>query len=64
MRRARVGNDWLVIGLLSDSMYVLIAGAAGSFLRRATTFPRIQRFVSGGVYLGLGATTALVGSKG
>ncbi len=58
-----LGVLFAVIGLLSDSMYVLIAGAAGGFLRRATAFPRIQRFVSGGVYLGLGATTALMGSK-
>lgn len=52
-----------VIGLFSDLVYAMIAGAAGGFLRRSTVFPRIQRYVSGGVYIGLGATTALMGSR-
>ena len=51
-----------MVGLVSDSTYVLISGAAGNFLRRSAIFPRVQRFCSGTVYLGLGVTTALTGS--
>lgn len=58
-----LGTLLTAIGLLSDSTYVLIAAAAGDRLRRSPIFPRVQRFVSGGVYLGLGATTALTGSR-
>ncbi|MDQ3412569.1 MAG: LysE family translocator [Chloroflexota bacterium] len=52
-----------MIGLLSDTMYALIAGTAGALLHRNKLFARTQRYVSGGVYLGLGATTALMGSR-
>jgi threonine/homoserine/homoserine lactone efflux protein len=52
-----------IIGLVSDSMYALIAGTIGGFLRRNAVFPRVQRLISGGVYLGLGATAALTGTR-
>jgi threonine/homoserine/homoserine lactone efflux protein len=58
-----LGVILVTIGLLSDSIYVLIAGAAGNLLRRSAIFPRIQRVFSGSVYLGLGITTALTGSS-
>jgi threonine/homoserine/homoserine lactone efflux protein len=58
-----LGVMLVTIGLLSDSIYVLIAGAAGNLLRRSAIFPRLQRLFSGTVYLGLGVTTALTGSS-
>jgi threonine/homoserine/homoserine lactone efflux protein len=58
-----LGAMLAIVGLVSDSAYALIAGTAGGFLRRGTLFPRVQRYVSGGVYLSLGATTALMGSR-
>ncbi len=50
------------IGLAIDCLYVLLAGALGAWLRRRAGVSRIERYVSGTVYLGLGVSTALVGT--
>lgn len=57
-----LGALFVPIGFVIDSSYVLTAGVIGGWLRGNVRFPRAQRFVTGGVYLGLGVTTALTGS--
>ncbi|TML68197.1 MAG: LysE family translocator [Actinobacteria bacterium] len=51
------------LGLVTDSLWALVAGTAGGLLRGSRRFLRVQRYVAGSVYLGLGVATALAGSK-
>ena len=54
-----------VVGLCTDSLYALLSGAAGGWLKRryeSARFRRGRRYFSGGVYLALGAVTAVSGS--
>ena len=59
-----LGLLFMLLGLLSDGAYALAAGTAAGWLRRKGGFRRSQRYVTGTVLLGLGAATALSGSRG
>jgi threonine/homoserine/homoserine lactone efflux protein len=59
---ALLGVLFALLGLVTDSLWALAAGAAGGMLRRSRRFVRTQRYVTGSVYVGLGVATALVGS--
>jgi threonine/homoserine/homoserine lactone efflux protein len=68
--RGSVGPQFLVLGLIfvamaitTDSLYALLSGTAGRWLRRNIWFARFQRYVAGTVYIGLGLTAALTGNK-
>ncbi len=52
-----LGLVFIGLGLVSDSLYALAAGTVGDLLRRRRRF---LRYGSGVVYIGLGATAALV----
>jgi threonine/homoserine/homoserine lactone efflux protein len=52
-----LGLLFVVLGLVSDSLYALAAGTVGALLRRRREALRIG---SGAVYVGLGAAAALV----
>ena len=58
-----LGLTFLVLGLVTDSLWAVGAGAAGERLRRSAVFPRIERWVSGTVFVGLGVATAVTGSR-
>jgi threonine/homoserine/homoserine lactone efflux protein len=65
-----VAPQLLVLGLLfiglaivSDGAWALVAGTAGGWLRRSRRFLAAQRYVSGGIFVGLGLATAFSGSK-
>jgi threonine/homoserine/homoserine lactone efflux protein len=51
------------LGLVTDSLWALVAGTAGGLLRGSRRFLRAQRYVAGSVYIGLGVATALAGSS-
>jgi threonine/homoserine/homoserine lactone efflux protein len=51
------------LGLVTDSIWAIAAGTAGGLLRGSRKFLRVQRYVAGTVYLGLGAVTALAGGS-
>jgi threonine/homoserine/homoserine lactone efflux protein len=51
------GLVFIALGLVSDSLYALVAGTVGSALRRRR---RLVRYGSGVVFVGLGAAAALV----
>ena len=53
-----LGLLFSALGFLSDTSWALVAGTLGERLRRSTRFPAIQRYVSGTVFLGLGAVAA------
>jgi threonine/homoserine/homoserine lactone efflux protein len=59
---AVLGLLFALLGLVTDSVWALAAGAAGGLLRRSRRFVRTQRYVTGTVYVGLGVATALSGS--
>jgi len=60
---AFLGALFALLGLVTDSLWALTAGTAGGVLRRSRRFVRGQRYVSGTVYMGLGAATALAGGS-
>jgi threonine/homoserine/homoserine lactone efflux protein len=54
-----LGVAFVLLGLLSDGAWAVAAGSATGFLGRRATFARGERYVSGGVLMGLGVATAL-----
>jgi threonine/homoserine/homoserine lactone efflux protein len=59
---AFLGLLFAALGLVTDSIWALAAGTAGGVLRRSRRFVRVQRYVTGSVYIGLGVATAFSGS--
>ena len=57
-----LGLTFMLLGLVTDSMWALAAGSAGETLRKSRRWARTQRYVSGSVFVGLGVVTALTGS--
>jgi threonine/homoserine/homoserine lactone efflux protein len=53
-----LGCVFMLLGIVTDSLWALGAGAAGESLRRHRAWPRAQRYVSGTVFVGLGALAA------
>jgi threonine/homoserine/homoserine lactone efflux protein len=59
---ALLGCCFILLGMLSDGTYALLAGAIGGRLRRSRAARRNLDRASGLVYLGLGATAAFAGN--
>jgi threonine/homoserine/homoserine lactone efflux protein len=57
-----LGLTFMLLGLVTDSMWALAAGSAGETLRKSRRWAQVQRYVSGTVFVGLGVVTALTGS--
>jgi threonine/homoserine/homoserine lactone efflux protein len=55
---ALLGLLFVALGIVSDGAYALLAGTLGGRLRQSRPFARAQRWVTGSVYVGLGAATA------
>jgi len=58
-----LGLLFALFGVMSDSVYALLAGTLRDWLRSSKSFAVIQKYVSGGIYITLGLATALTGSK-
>jgi threonine/homoserine/homoserine lactone efflux protein len=56
-----LGLIFALLGLISDGCYALLAGTAGSWLRRRRSYLSVERYVSGTLFIGLGLTTAFAG---
>ena len=54
-----LGLLFAALGFFSDGAWALVAGTFGERLRRSRRFPAVQRYVSGSVFVGLGAVAAL-----
>ncbi len=54
-----LGTLFVMLAIVSDSMYALLAGTVGQWLRGTSAFMQAKRYVAGSVYLGLGITAAL-----
>jgi threonine/homoserine/homoserine lactone efflux protein len=57
-----LGGLFMCLGAMSDGAYALAGSAAGGWLRRHVLHSRRQRYITGGVYMTLGAAAALSGS--
>jgi threonine/homoserine/homoserine lactone efflux protein len=57
-----LGLVFLALGVVSDGLWAVLAGTAGNWVRRDGRILRAERYVSGGVFVGLGVTTALAGN--
>jgi threonine/homoserine/homoserine lactone efflux protein len=53
----------VTIAIVSDSLYALLAGTMGRWLRGNLRYLRFQRYFTGTVYIGLGITAALSSSS-
>jgi threonine/homoserine/homoserine lactone efflux protein len=53
-----LGLVFVLIAVVSDSVWALAAGTASDRLRASRRFLSVQRYVSGSVFVGLGALTA------
>jgi threonine/homoserine/homoserine lactone efflux protein len=58
-----LGVTFCLLGLCTDTMYALLSGTAGTWLKRSRTFWRFERYFAGSVYIGLGVAAALTGSN-
>ncbi len=57
-----LGLTFMLLGLVTDSIWALAAGSAGETLRRSRRWAQVQRYVSGSVFVALGVATAFTGS--
>jgi threonine/homoserine/homoserine lactone efflux protein len=57
------GVAFVLLGLVSDGAYALLASTGAGWLRRRPGVARASRLVSGGILVTLGVTTALAGSR-
>lgn len=58
-----LGLTFMGLGVISDGVFALAAGAAGEFLRRRRKALRLQRWFAGLSFIGLGISAALVSRK-
>jgi threonine/homoserine/homoserine lactone efflux protein len=63
MQIALLGLLFTGLGMVTDGCYALAAGTAGNWLKRSPGYLRIERYVSGVLFIGLGLTAALAGSQ-
>jgi threonine/homoserine/homoserine lactone efflux protein len=59
-----LGGFFVAIALVTDGGYALLAGGMGAWLRRHPAFDRIERRVSGILFIGLGVLAGLAGATG
>ncbi len=60
---ASLGLLFAALGVVSDSGWALAAGSAAGWLRRSPRIARRQRYVTGGIYIGLGLMAAFAPAR-
>lgn len=58
-----LGIIFIMMGILSDGLYALLAGTMGNWLKGNLHFIRAERYFAGTIFIALGVTTALSGSN-
>lgn len=53
-----LGIIFTTLGFTTDTLYALLAGTVGGWLRSSPRMLRMQRYLTGGTYIGLGVATA------
>lgn len=59
MQFLTLGAMFVIMAIVTDGAYALLASTAGSWLKKNRSFLRAERYVAGSVYIGLGVTAAL-----
>lgn len=59
-----LGSLFLIMAVVTDGIYAIVAGTLGQWLKTNQRFLKIQKYVSGSIYIFLGVTTALSGGDG
>lgn len=54
-----LGGIFVAMAIVTDGTYALLASTAGGWLKRNKSFLHAERYLVGGVYIGLGVTAAL-----
>jgi len=58
-----LGSIFIILAMVSDSMYALVAGKIGQWLKGTRSIVRAERYVVGSVYIGLGVTAAFTDAR-
>lgn len=58
-----LGCMFVLMAIITDSLYALLAGTFGQWLKTTRSFLRLERYLVGAVYIGLGVMAALGGTK-
>ena len=58
-----LGCLFVLMAIVTDGLYSLLAGTTGQWLKGTHSFLRVERYVVGSIYIGLGVTAALTGIK-
>jgi len=58
-----LGGIFVLMATCTDSLYALLASGAGRWVAARPGFPRVQRYVSAGIYMALGAAAAFTGES-
>src|SRR5262245_39800003 len=58
-----LGLLFMALGIVTDGLYALSAGTAAQWLRGRPRFLASERWISGGMYIGLGIAAALSGDQ-
>jgi threonine/homoserine/homoserine lactone efflux protein len=59
MQFLTLGAIFVIMAIVTDGAYALLASTAGSWLKKNRSFLRAEQYVAGSVYIGLGVTAAL-----
>ena len=59
---AFLGLLFIALGFLTDGSYAMAAGTVGNTLKRSRVYPKVERYVSGVLFVGLGLTAAFAGN--
>jgi len=54
-----LGGLFVSMAIVTDGIYALLASKAGGWLKRNSSFLHMERYLVGGIYIGLGVTAAL-----
>jgi threonine/homoserine/homoserine lactone efflux protein len=58
-----LGTLFVLMASVTDSLYAFLSGTFGGLLKGSQAYLRVQRYLTGTVYIGLGITTALSSSS-
>lgn len=56
-----LGTVFIVLGIITDGAYALLAGTAARWIRARPRFLNMQKYLTGGIFIALGLGAALAG---
>ena len=58
-----LGSLFVMMAVISDSLYALLAGTVGHWLKSSSSVLRAERYIVGSLYIGLGLTAAFADAR-